>query len=88
MQFSVVALVAALAATASATYPVNGTSTAAYYPTGTGTGAPTVPAPTSSFTQTPFEGAATKQGVAGSALAMVVAGGVALVSLHKAQMEI
>jgi hypothetical protein len=83
MQFSLLTAITALAATTSAVYvPVNGTTVAPYYPTGTGsvptgTGSPTGPAPTSSFTQTPFTGAAAGQ-MAGSALAMVVAGGVAL----------
>lgn len=83
MQFSIISLVAALAATTSATYvPTYNTTTVAYYPTGTSapTGTGTGPAPTASFTQTPFEGAAfaNKQNVAGSALGLVIAGGVAL----------
>jgi hypothetical protein len=87
MQFSVASLVAALAATASATYvpSYNNVTSVVPYPTGTsvvpyptGTAAPTgsVPTPSSSFV--PFPGAASKQGVAGSAFAMVIAGGVAL----------
>ena len=85
MQFSIVALVAALAATTTASYlPSNGT-TAAYYPTGTGslkptatgTGSPTKP----TTSQIPFTGAAAvPTQMAGSALGLVVVGGVALVS--------
>ncbi|KAF1829763.1 hypothetical protein BDW02DRAFT_602283 [Decorospora gaudefroyi] len=76
MQFSIISIVAALAATATAAHvPVNGTS--AYYPTGTGTAAPTV-MPTSSTL--PFTGGASMPTHwAGSALGLVVAGGVALV---------
>lgn len=81
MQFSIISLVAALAATATATYSVNGTS--AYYPTGTGaattvsaSGTGSVPKPTSAI---PFTGAASMPThMAGSALGLVVAGGVAL----------
>jgi hypothetical protein len=84
MQFSVISLVAALAATASAAYaPVNGTS-AAYYPTGTGSMKPTgTAAPAKPTSQLPFTGAAATipTHMAGSALGLVVAGGVALVSL-------
>jgi hypothetical protein len=80
MQFSIVAIVAALAATSTATYlPINGTSTAVYYPSGTvsikatGTGV----MPTKSTV--PFTGAASMPtGMTGSALGLVVAGGVAL----------
>lgn len=80
MQFSVVALVTALAATASASYVPGNVTTVPYYPTGTSAPSGTVPAPTSSFTQTPFEGAAARPEFAGSALALIIAGGVALVS--------
>ncbi|KAF2749908.1 hypothetical protein M011DRAFT_465564, partial [Sporormia fimetaria CBS 119925] len=73
MQFSVVSVVAALAAVASATTGYNTTSVG-YYPTATGTGG--APGP-SSTDLVPFPGAASKS-VAGSALAMIVAGGVAL----------
>ncbi|KAF1942728.1 hypothetical protein EJ02DRAFT_433770 [Clathrospora elynae] len=81
MQFSIISIVAALAATATAVYaPVNGTS-AAYYPTGTGS-LPTsgTAAPTKKPTATlPFTGAASMPThMAGSALGLVVAGGVAL----------
>lgn len=80
MQFSIVALVAALAATTSATQfaarQYNGTTAA--YPTGTGASG-SAPAATS---QVPFTGAAAvPTHMAGSALGLVVAGGVALVSL-------
>ncbi|KAF2474720.1 uncharacterized protein BDR25DRAFT_301367 [Lindgomyces ingoldianus] len=82
MQISLVSIVAALAATACATYVPYNSTTIAPYPTGTGiptgTAAPTGPAPTASFTQTPFPGAASAN-VAGSALALVIAGGVALI---------
>jgi hypothetical protein len=80
MQFSVVSIVAALAATASATTVPSYNSTSVAYPTGTAAPTGTVPSPTSTFV--PFPGAASKQGVAGSAFAIVVAGGVALVSIH------
>ncbi|ORY09276.1 hypothetical protein BCR34DRAFT_615887 [Clohesyomyces aquaticus] len=83
--FSIISVVAALAATASATFvpTYNSTSTIApYYPTGTGaptgTAAPTVPVPSATFSTTPFPGAAPAN-VAGSALALVIAGGVALI---------
>jgi hypothetical protein len=93
MQFSIFSIVAALAATSSAMYaPYNGTtttssapyypittptSTPAYYPTGTGTGAPVKPT-----TAMPYTGAAAMPThMAGSALGVVVAGGIALVSL-------
>lgn len=84
MQFSVVSLVV-LAATASASFvprQLNGT-TPAYYPTGTGSVKPTgTAAPTKPTSQIPFTGAATMPThMAGSALGLVVAGGVALVSL-------
>ena len=73
MQFSIVAFVAALAATASAVnVPSNGTSSV--YPTASGTGAVR---PTST-SQLPFTGAASVN--TGSALGLIVAGGVALVS--------
>jgi hypothetical protein len=92
MQFSLAAVLALAATSATATYvpSYNGTSIVAPYPhlpTGTGspvvngTAAPTVPAPTSTFSTMPFEGAASKQ--AGSVLAIVIAGGVAMVSLHE-----
>ncbi|KAF2034559.1 hypothetical protein EK21DRAFT_107693 [Setomelanomma holmii] len=73
MQFSMISLVAALTATATAVnVPYNGTST--YYPTGTGTGVPSKPT-----SATPFTGAAAvPTQFAGSALGLVVAGGVAL----------
>jgi hypothetical protein len=73
MQFSMFALTAALAATVSAQYAVNGTSataTGAVKPSGTGSVRPT--------SQAPFTGAATM--AQGSAFGMIVAGGVALVS--------
>jgi hypothetical protein len=77
MQFSLLTLVAALAATASANY--NGTT---YYPTGTGTGSmkPTGTGvhPTTSMPP-PFTGAATMP-TGGAALGLIVAGGVAMVS--------
>jgi hypothetical protein len=80
MQFSII--IAALAATATAVgVPYN--STATYYPTGTvslkpsGTGVPSKP--TSAI---PFTGAAAvPTHMAGSALGLVLAGGVAMVSL-------
>lgn len=104
MQFSIVSLVAALAATVTASYvPAYGytnTTSIAYVPEGTaaptgvapsgvapsgvvpsGTGSYStgVPVPVPSNTGTvEFPGAASK--LSGSALAMVVAGGVALVS--------
>ena len=80
MQFSIISLVATLAATASAvTIPVNGTSTA-YYPTGTVSLRPTgTAAPARPTSQLPFTGAAAvPTHMAGSALGLVVAGGVAL----------
>jgi hypothetical protein len=83
MQFSVISLVAALAVTASAAYaPANGTS-AAYYPTGTGSMKPTgTAAPSKPTSQLPFTGAAAvPTHMAGSALGLFVAGGIALVSL-------
>lgn len=76
MQFSIIALAAALASTATAVYvPNNGTT--AYYPTGTGTGVPTGPTATSSLAS--FTGAAAPTQVAGSALGLVVAAGVAFI---------
>lgn len=78
MQFSIISLVAALAATASASVVTNGTSTA-LYPTGTGavtvTGTAAPVKPTSTL---PFVGGADR--LTGSALGLIVAGGVALVS--------
>jgi hypothetical protein len=77
MQFSMLSIVAVLAATASAA-SMNGTSA---YPTASGaskpnaTGTSTLSKPTSSV---PFTGGAAQVG--GSALGMIVAGGVALVS--------
>ncbi|OAL49121.1 hypothetical protein IQ07DRAFT_588465 [Pyrenochaeta sp. DS3sAY3a] len=78
MQFSIVSLVAFLAATATA-FPGNGT-TSAYYPTGTGSLKPSgTAAPTQPTSQIPFTGAASvPTHMAGSALGLVVAGGVAL----------
>jgi len=78
MQFSIISIVAALAVTTTATYvPMNGTATSsAYYPTGTGAAQPTGARPTSTL---PFTGGASNLG--GSALGLIVAGGVALVSL-------
>ncbi|KAH7069528.1 hypothetical protein FB567DRAFT_598835 [Paraphoma chrysanthemicola] len=71
MQFSII--IAALAATATAvTVPYNGTST--YYPTGTGTGVPSKPTSATPFTG----GAAVPTHMAGSALGLVLAGGVAM----------
>lgn len=80
MQFSII--VAALAATASAQYAItNGTSSAV----GTGSLTPSVSAtgaPTRPTSQIPFTGAAAMPtAMAGSALGLVVAGGVAMVSL-------
>ncbi|KAJ4370395.1 hypothetical protein N0V83_004913 [Neocucurbitaria cava] len=81
MQFSIIALAAAFAATTTASYlPTNGTTTA-IYPTGTGslstatgTGSPSKPT-----SQIPFTGAAAvPTQMAGSALGLVVVGGVAL----------
>lgn len=88
MQFSLISLVAALAATASASYvprQVNGTVVP--FPTGTGspkplatfvpTGTAAPPRPTS---MPPFTGAAAMPThMAGSAFGLLVAGGVALV---------
>jgi hypothetical protein len=79
MQFSII--LAALAATASAQYAVNGTSTSAVapYPSASGTvsvkpsGTGAVPTKSSA----PFEGAASQ--LTGSAMGLIVAGGVALV---------
>ncbi|KAF2133991.1 hypothetical protein P153DRAFT_381163 [Dothidotthia symphoricarpi CBS 119687] len=75
MQLSIISLIAALAATTSAAVAGNGTS--AYYPTGTGavtaTGTSTPVKPTSAL---PFEGAADR--MTGSALGLIIAGGVAL----------
>ena len=72
MQFSIISIVAALAATTSAAYTTtNGTATSALYPTGTSA----VPRPTGSTL--PFTGGASH--MAGSALGLVFAGGVALV---------
>jgi len=85
MQFSIVSIVAALAATASAAYvQTNGTS-AAYYPTGTGAGIPTSTGSSAKPTSTiPFAGAASMpQAISGPALGLVVAGGVALVRLPR-----
>ncbi|KAH8633868.1 DNA polymerase subunit delta-2 [Alternaria alternata] len=75
MQFSIISIVAALAATATATYvPTNGTATSgAYYPTGTGAASPTGARPTSTL---PFTGGAANIG--SSALGLIVAGGVAI----------
>jgi hypothetical protein len=78
MQFSIISLVAALAATAAAQY---GNGTSAIVPSGTaapsGTGPYGTGVPIPSSTGTPeFPGAANK--VAGSAFAIVVAGGVAM----------
>ncbi|KAF2854741.1 hypothetical protein T440DRAFT_514622 [Plenodomus tracheiphilus IPT5] len=80
MQFSMISLVAALVATTSAAYvQTNGTS-AAYYPTGTGAAAPSGTGSSAKPTSTlPFTGAASMpQALSGSALGLVVAGGVAL----------
>ncbi|KAH8726250.1 hypothetical protein GQ44DRAFT_771438 [Phaeosphaeriaceae sp. PMI808] len=76
MQFSIISIVVALAATASAVnVPSNGTS--AYYPTGTGSVKPTgTNAPTKPTSQLPFTGGASHMG--SSALGFVLAGGVAL----------
>ncbi|EMD61896.1 hypothetical protein GGP41_002607 [Bipolaris sorokiniana] len=75
MQFSIISVVAALAATTSASYvPTNSTATSAPYPTGTGAGSPTNAMPTSSTL--PFTGGASH--MAGSAFGLIVAGGVAL----------
>ena len=81
MQFSIISIVAALAATATASYlPTNGTS-AAYYPTGTGSNPSGTAAPTKPTSQLPFTGAAAMPTqMAGSAMGLVIAGGVALVS--------
>jgi hypothetical protein len=81
MQFSLPLLAAAFAASASASYaPYNLTTSATpYYPTGTGTGAPVKP----TSTLPPFTGAAAvamPTHFAGSALGVVVVGGIALVS--------
>ena len=79
MQFSMITVAAALAATVSAQYPItNGTSSAVgtvtVRPSISGTGAPTRPT-----SQVPFTGAAAMPtAMAGSALGLVVAGGVAL----------
>ena len=73
MQFSAI-IVAAFALGASASY--NGTSV---FPTGTGVAS--TMAPTATSTTAPFDGAAGAI-IPGSAMAMVVAGGVALVSLR------
>jgi hypothetical protein len=85
MQFSIISLVAALAATASAAYaPVNGTTAAsAYYPTGTGAVIPTGTAsPVKPTSAIPFTGGASMPThMAGSAFGLFVAGGVALVSV-------
>lgn len=79
MQFSIISVVAALAATTSAlNLPTNGTATSAPYPTGTGAGSPSNAKPTSSTL--PFTGGASH--MAGSALGLIVAGGVALVRLR------
>jgi hypothetical protein len=83
MQFSVISLVAVLAATASAAYtPINGTSPV--YPTGTGAAKPSLTgtaAPVKPTSAILFTGAAARPvQVAGSALGFIVAGGVALVS--------
>ena len=87
MQFSIISIVVALAATATAQYvSTNGTATAAtsaYYPVGTagaasGTAASTGSKPTSTSTA-PFTGGASSN-MAGSALGLIVAGGVAMVS--------
>jgi hypothetical protein len=87
MQFSITLVAAALAATVTATaaYPAtNGTVSAAFYPTGTGsaskpTGTGHSSGKPSSTSQVPFVGAASKASVGGAM--MVVVGGVALVSL-------
>ncbi|KAF2015961.1 hypothetical protein BU24DRAFT_462177 [Aaosphaeria arxii CBS 175.79] len=97
MQFSIATL-AALAATATATYvpsynttssstavvvPPYPITTSAYYPTGTGSPSTTVrptgtgAAPSGTSSIIPFPGAASEI-KAGSAFAMIVAGGVAL----------
>jgi len=92
MQFSLITLVAALAATTTASFvprQANGT-TAAYYPTAASSSKPTAsgtisllttgvpPAPTS-LNANPFTGAAAvPTHMAGSALGLVVAGGIAL----------
>ncbi|KAH7402165.1 hypothetical protein DE146DRAFT_652592 [Phaeosphaeria sp. MPI-PUGE-AT-0046c] len=84
MLFSLPSLLPILAflATSSASYvPLNGTSTtAAYYPTGTGSWNPTgTAAPTQPSYLPPFTGgAAMPTHFAGKALGMVVVGGVAL----------
>ncbi|EDU45506.1 hypothetical protein PtrSN002B_000229 [Pyrenophora tritici-repentis] len=71
MQFSIISIITVLAATSSAAFTsTNGTTTSAPYPSGTGA----VPRPTGSTL--PFTGGASH--MAGSALGLVVAGGVAL----------
>jgi hypothetical protein len=88
MHFSIIPIVAALAVTATAQYvPTNGTATAttsAFYPIGTGAGSASGTAASSgskpaSTSTAPFTGGASTN-MAGSALGLVVAGGVALVS--------
>jgi hypothetical protein len=74
MQFSVVSIVVALAATVSAQYIApNGT---AVYPTGTGSPSGAVPS-----ASVPFTGAAAMPTGAGSAMAVLAVGAAALVSL-------
>ncbi|KAF2262509.1 hypothetical protein CC78DRAFT_582452 [Lojkania enalia] len=77
MQFSLVAVVAALAATSTASFVPRAGNVTMVYPTATGTGVPTGPASTS---PPPFTGAAMPMATqAGSLVGMVVAaGGVAL----------
>ncbi|KAL6706920.1 hypothetical protein ACN47E_005063 [Coniothyrium glycines] len=78
MQFSILAITAALAATTAAHVPANGTSVA-YYPTGTGSAKPTGTGILPSGSTTPFTGAASMPThISGSALGLFIAGGVAL----------
>lgn len=84
MQFSILALAAALAATTTAQYAAtNGTqTTAVLYPTGTGSAHSSGSSPSSPKTTStaPFEGSAASH-LTGSAMGLIVAGGVALVRL-------
>lgn len=82
MQFSLITIIAALAATTTAiTLPSFNATTTAYYPTGTGAGKATgtghLPSTTNSALPTPWTGAA-NDFKAGSAMAIIVAGGAAL----------
>ncbi|KAH9860629.1 hypothetical protein J1614_011960 [Plenodomus biglobosus] len=82
MQFSMISLVAALAASTTSAAYIQTNYTSVAYPTGTGVAAPSgTGSPARPTGTAPFTGAASvPQAFSGSALGLVIAGGVALVS--------